>query len=107
MFEIVKAVRSIHTIPPPETPEAAPAPIFNGCVPATSSTNLADYLGSWHQDIKPDNILVARRSVDGDVEFKLADLGLAHFRRIKARRQGGHEASISDKDAGGTRAYGE
>ncbi|KAK5561121.1 hypothetical protein LTR46_001431 [Exophiala xenobiotica] len=104
MFEVLKAVDNIHTIQPLETPDAAP--VFNGYVTSTLSTTLADYLGSWHQDIKPDNILVARGSVDGDFEFKLADLGLAHFRRIKARRQGGHQASISDKDAGGTREYG-
>nr|KAK5446067.1 hypothetical protein LTR18_003986 [Exophiala xenobiotica] len=104
MFEIIKAVRDIHTIQPRDTPDAAP--VFNGYVTSLMSTTLADYPASWHQDIKPDNILVARGSVDGEFEFKLADLGLAHFRRIKASRPGGHQESISDKDAGGTREYG-
>jgi serine/threonine protein kinase len=58
---------------------------------------------SWHQDIKPSNILITsgRSGSNFDCEFKLADLGLSHFRKA----QGSHVAAI-DKDTSGTREYG-
>jgi len=52
---------------------------------------------SWHQDVKPQNILVSTRK--GKLEFKLADLGLSHF-----QLQGGADAY--GRDARGTRTYG-
>ncbi|KAL9599629.1 MAG: hypothetical protein Q9219_003713 [cf. Caloplaca sp. 3 TL-2023] len=59
---------------------------------------------SWHQDIKPTNILVCRNphaSSKFDHFFKLADLGLSHFKmHIGAK----HGATVSD--ARGTRTYG-
>ncbi|OCL06940.1 hypothetical protein AOQ84DRAFT_67856, partial [Glonium stellatum] len=51
----------------------------------------------WHQDVKPQNILVSTRS--GLLEFKLADLGLSHF-----QPQSGADAY--GRDARGTRTYG-
>ena len=59
----------------------------------------------WHQDINPANILVKSRpnaSCPYDVHFKIADLGLSHFKR--------HTSGLSeatDNDAFGTRAYGK
>lgn len=68
----------------------------------------------WHQDIKPENILVCSDPSTSpyDVHFRLADLGLSHFRREKARceqaqKQGQSTLEdVRDKDAGGTREYG-
>lgn len=55
----------------------------------------------WHQDVKPDNILVKTGGINSpyDWRFKLSDLGLSHFRR---ESQGG-----SDLDAYGTETYGK
>ena len=59
---------------------------------------------SWHQDIKPSNILVqscGRRS-PYDYQFKIADLGLSHFQRYIGSGRG-----ATDRDAFGTHAYGQ
>ena len=55
----------------------------------------------WHQDVKPDNILVKSNNVDSpyDWEFVLSDLGLSHFERTSQHR--------SDIDAYGTETYGK
>jgi serine/threonine protein kinase len=55
----------------------------------------------WHQDVKPDNILVKSSGIDSpyDWKFKLSDLGLSHFKR---ESQDG-----SDFDAYGTETYGK
>lgn len=57
----------------------------------------------WHQDIKPANILVFGRGATSpyDYEFKVADLGLAHFKPSISQA-----SDPSDLDAFGTRAYG-
>lgn len=58
----------------------------------------------WHQDVKPNNILVlsGNSNYPYDVEFKLADLGLSHFKRtLKLDRK------IVDSDVGGTKDYGK
>ncbi|KIX03656.1 uncharacterized protein Z518_07209 [Rhinocladiella mackenziei CBS 650.93] len=68
----------------------------------------------WHQDIKPDNILVCSGPSGSpyDFKFKLGDLGLAHFRKEKFRHENarklgrGQLQSILDKDSGGTKIYG-
>lgn len=51
----------------------------------------------WHQDIKPHNILVCVRH--GTYRFKLADLGLSHFRLQSGKLDMG-------RDAHGTQTYG-
>lgn len=63
--------------------------------------------------MKPDNILVTsgtRKSVFG-CQFKLADLGLCHFRRIRSQRKGkkavSREVDPADDDKYGTRIYGK
>lgn len=61
------------------------------------------YRHSWHQDIKPSNILIKSRDGASDYAFecKLADLGLSHFKRSLSK----HIDSTSE-DTFGTRAYG-
>ena len=58
---------------------------------------------SWHQDIKPDNILIVRKpgAPVWDCHFKLADLGLSHFHKAA---EGG--VDTWGADAQGTRDYG-
>jgi serine/threonine protein kinase len=60
-------------------------------------------MSSWHQDVKPTNILVTSGKSRSyyDCEFKLADLGLSHFRKVH-----GLQGAASDKDTSGTREYG-
>lgn len=54
--------------------------------------------------MKPSNILVlsGKSAHPYDVEFKLADLGLSHFKRTLKLDQ-----SIVDNDIGGTKEYGK
>ncbi|KUJ17135.1 kinase-like protein [Mollisia scopiformis] len=54
----------------------------------------------WHQDVKPDNILVMTNGINSpyDWKFNLADLGTSHFK--KWSKEG------SDIDTRGTEAYG-
>ncbi|KKY22681.1 putative serine threonine protein kinase [Phaeomoniella chlamydospora] len=81
LLDITKALHAIHQVEPRrEGPE-----IFHG----------------WHQDVKPKNILVFSQGDHiFDSKFKLADLGLSHFRESMDGR------NIWDKDAQGTREYG-
>lgn len=66
----------------------------------------------WHQDVKPDNILVASggRKSDFGCQFKLADLGLCHFLRARSHRKGKQALYPPEDpahgDAYGTRIYG-
>ena len=54
--------------------------------------------------MKPDNILVISNDSGSiyDVQFKLADLGVSHFK--KTEELVGH---VTDEDSHGTRAYGK
>ena len=57
---------------------------FLGITPLTNvTTQLLTLSLRWHHDIDPSNILVISRSQDSpyDCDFKIADLGLAHFKR--------------------------
>jgi serine/threonine protein kinase len=56
--------------------------------------------GRWHQDVKPENILVSTRGdeLEFECEFKLADLGLSHFKIASD--------DAEDRDSRGTRTYG-
>ena len=58
----------------------------------------------WHQDIDPSNILVVSRggSSNYDCDFKIADLGLSHFKRYASSPE-----NDVDKDTFGTSAYGQ
>ena len=59
---------------------------------------------SWHHDISPDNILVVSRRGGSpyDCDFKIADLGLSHFRRHTSSPQ-----DATDEDKYGSNAYGK
>jgi len=59
---------------------------------------------SWHHDISPDNILVVSRKAGSPYEcdFKIADLGLSHFRRHSSSSR-----DDTDEDKYGSNAYGE
>ena len=65
--------------------------------------HLITYFQSWHQDIKPTNILIKSRPGGSvyDFECKLADLGLSHFKKIMSSK-----GDTADIDVRGTRAYG-
>jgi serine/threonine protein kinase len=58
----------------------------------------------FHQDIKPANILVTSNKSSSYYkwQFKVADLGLSHFKRVVDEL-----GSITGNDAQGTRCYGQ
>ncbi|KAL9633347.1 MAG: hypothetical protein Q9164_004751 [Protoblastenia rupestris] len=70
---------------------------------ATKENSPHQSLIGWHQDIKPANILVVSgtRGSAYDCNFKVADLGLSHFKDTSST-----QSNASDFDACGTRAYG-
>ena len=57
--------------------------------------------GRWHQDVKPDNILIKTVPLKElhEGHYKLADLGLSHFHEFT-------EENYEARDAKGTRTYG-
>lgn len=60
---------------------------------------------SWHQDIRPENILINRRgnnSKPHDYHFMLGDLGLSHFVRMCRNKD-----DPGALDTGGTITYGK
>ena len=59
---------------------------------------------SWHQDVKPENILIVREHglEVHKSQFKLADLGLSHFHPCMDE-----DGEILGPDAQGTRTYGK
>ena len=70
----------------------------NQCLDSSNS-----YTIRLHQDVKPANILVSSGDGDSpyDRHFKIADLGLTHFKPSDSPSN-----DTSDLDAFGTRAYG-
>lgn len=68
---------------------------------------MADNDCSWHQDIKPQNILVLSDPDHRDrYIFKLADFGLSHFRSLTANQEQVTGTEMLDRDSRGTREYG-
>lgn len=57
----------------------------------------------WHQDVKPENILVLSNGSKNpqDWHFKLADLGISHFKRGESLRE-----DSTASDSYGTHTYG-
>ncbi|KAK0102819.1 hypothetical protein ONS95_000980 [Cadophora gregata] len=84
LFQLIDALLKIHTVDADETERPQ---IFQG----------------WHQDVKPENILVLSNGSDNpqDWNFKLADLGISHFKRKNSLRE---ESTASDSY--GTHTYG-
>ncbi|KAL9039214.1 MAG: hypothetical protein Q9180_002660, partial [Flavoplaca navasiana] len=68
--------------------------------PASDGPNI---LLGWHHDIDPSNILVVSKGQDSpyDCDFKIADLGLAHFKRYISSLN-----NATDNDRYGTSTYG-
>lgn len=68
---------------------------------------MADIDCSWHQDVKPANILVLSDPKHRSrYIFKLADFALSHFRSFTASQEQLAGGEILDRDARGTREYG-
>lgn len=70
------------------------------CEPLALDNDLTFY--SWHQDIKPNNILVSGDIVNKPYEarFMLADLGLSHFAAVVEDK-----ADLTGEDQAGSQAY--
>lgn len=104
LFNIIKALKLIHNVSG-DTPDDPP--ILQGYVSHTDGFSIKWQLlirqDRWHQDIKPTNILVTSGKSTSlyDCEFKIADLGLSHFRKLRAA-----PGAATDKDTSGTREYG-
>jgi serine/threonine protein kinase len=60
-------------------------------------------LSRWHQDVKPENILVVSngKRYPHEWQYKLADLGLSHFKNKISLRE-----DSTASDTYGTRTYG-
>ncbi|KAH8761295.1 hypothetical protein BGZ57DRAFT_858249 [Hyaloscypha finlandica] len=85
MFSIAKALKVMHNLDSGD-----------------SDTGGADVFSGWHQDLKPSNILVTTHGNDQFChQFKLADLGLSHFKAKVAH--GGAPVTQWDQ---GTGTYG-
>ena len=104
MFAIIGALMSIHGIQ--YTDHDGPQ-ILQGYGTNRPYSSLLKLLKtnsfSWHQDVKPSNILI--KSSQGQSpyswQFKLADLGLSHFKKKMSS-----QVEATDGDTYGTRAYG-
>ena len=103
LFKTLRALAAIHNVQPSDSAASSDSSIFQGY--AGTSTRREDfaYVSRWHQDIKPCNILVKSKkgSSPYDVKFKLADLGVSHFKRHVPSK-----GEATDRDTWGTRAYG-
>ena len=100
LCKILPALAAIHGGQPSDPTTAS---TFQGYSNTPTLHEDHAHISRWHQDIKPSNILV--KSKDGgspcDVEFKIADLGVSHFKRHVIS-----QGEAIDRDTYGTRAYG-
>jgi serine/threonine protein kinase len=104
MFETIKALQCIHQAGgkgPNEGPQ-----ILHGyyhLTPPSTSFVMLLMIPRFHQDVKPANILVVSNQESSRYkwEFKVADLGLSHFKRVVGKQE-----SVTANDAHGTRTYG-
>ena len=100
LCKILPALAAIHGGQPSDPTTAS---TFQGYSSTPTLHEDHAHISRWHQDIKPSNILV--KSKDGgspcDVEFKIADLGVSHFKRHVIS-----QGEAIDRDTYGTRAYG-
>ena len=102
LLDVSTGVMTIHNV---TSGNRSAAQFLNGYVlcPNHYMSLLASYTIRWHQDIKPANILVFSGDSNSpyDRHFKIADLGLTHFKPSVFPSN-----DLSDLDAFGTRAYG-
>jgi hypothetical protein len=101
LFQIIDALRRIHEV---KSDGISGPPVLSGY--AATRLFLLILLTSrcsWHQDVKPENILVVSNGSEDilDWQFKLADLGISHFERKDSLRQ-----DSNSSDTHGTRTYG-
>jgi hypothetical protein len=86
-----------------EQTEQTSPPFFKGMFVVWPLTDIDADQSRWHQDIKPQNLLVTSGSTKSSYEcpIKLADLGISHFSKALAS----HRDSTA-REAHGTRTYG-
>jgi serine/threonine protein kinase len=103
LFNVIQALHLIHNV---QGNDPSDPPILQGYTSPSRPSACRKMLTrqySWHQDINPSNILVTSGKSGSrfDCEFKIADLGLSHFRKVRASH-----GAAADKDTSGTRQYG-
>ena len=102
LFNVTHGLAQIHGTPEKDTKGHR---VLLGCV-LSSRSNFHGRSANdcrWHQDLKPSNLLVFSGGGTSryDYHFKIADLGLYHFKCPESA-----DYEDSDIDAFGTRAYG-
>lgn len=83
LFKLIDALRTVHNVE--QFSEEGPR-----------------ILQGWHQDVRPENILVVSNgsTLPYEWQFKLADLGISHFKTTSSSREN------TANDTYGTRTYG-
>jgi serine/threonine protein kinase len=103
MFMTIRALQCIHQAggEPNEGPQILHG-YYHSTSPSASFITLL-MIPRFHQDVKPANILVVSNHTSSRYkwEFKVADLGLSHFKRVINKRE-----SVRANDVRGTRTYG-
>lgn len=102
---IALALHDIHIVHLPSLEKDRRGEMRNGYESITFIKPLVVWnptkLFRWHQDVKPKNVLVFGDLAEGfEAKFKLADLGLSHFRKYKG------DATDLDAETYGTTEYG-
>lgn len=103
---IALALYDVHVVHIPALQKRKGEEVWNGYgIPTTASHKLHRKYANlfrWHQDVKPKNILLfGDQAAPSKAHFKLADLGLSHFRRNSDAN------SRLDVETYGTTEYGK
>lgn len=103
LFKTLGALVAIHSVQPSNSAQSSHSFVFQGYTSTPTLRGDLAYFSRWHQDVKPSNILVKSKKGGSpyDCEFKLADLGLSHFKKHVPS-----QGEATDIDTYGTRAYG-
>jgi serine/threonine protein kinase len=104
MFRTIGALKCIHDVGE-RGPNEGPQILHGYYYSEASSLSCVKLLMilRFHQDVKPTNILVTSNKVSSPYkwEFKVADLGLSHFKKVVDE-----QGTVTANDAHGTRTYG-